>query len=200
MAEHHRVIILVRHGAADEDGQLTEVGAEQATLTANRLAALPRRPDRLVHSPLPRAAQTAAIIAATMALPAGADDVLAECIPSVPPEEVLTERQRDAFATFTAAEREEGAQQAAAAAHRYLGPPRSTGTDLLITHGNLLRWLTVTATGAPGYAWIQLADYNCGITVLSIRAGRPAALLAYNDTGHLPAHLRGTEYPPELRW
>jgi serine/threonine-protein phosphatase PGAM5 len=202
LAEPSRLLILVRHGDSthDDEPELTDLGREQTRITADRLAALPGRPDRLVHSPLPRAAQTAAIIADVLGLPPTADDLLAECIPSIPPADRLTPQQQAAFATFTEEEVATGAQQAAAARDRYLAQPDSDGIDLVVSHGNLIRWLVTAAVDSPGHSWFQLADYNCALSVLSLRTARPPALLAYNDAGHLPAHLRGTEYPRELRW
>jgi probable phosphoglycerate mutase len=57
-----RFLYLVRHGeAAGEDGSLTAAGQEQARLAGARLAAVPLA--AIAHSPRPRAAQTARLIA-----------------------------------------------------------------------------------------------------------------------------------------
>ena len=64
-----RFLYLVRHGRADpHDGPLSEAGEEQARLTGQRLRRVPF--SAIYHGPLPRAAQTAGLIAA--------------CLPGVP--------------------------------------------------------------------------------------------------------------------
>jgi serine/threonine-protein phosphatase PGAM5 len=190
------VLVMVRHGAEEHGPErLTPIGVEQVERTAVRLAELAVRPTAVVHSPMPRAAQTARILADRLGLALAVDELLAECIPELPPPDRLTAAQQEAFASFTMGELAAGARQAAAARARYLSGPAA----LVVSHGNLIRWLVAAALGAAP-AWFQLADYHCGISALSMRPGRPPALLAYNDVGHLPPELRGDEYPPELRW
>lgn len=58
MATRH--LYVVRHGAADPFGELTDVGQRQSELVADRLAHLPV--DAVWHSPLPRAVRSARII------------------------------------------------------------------------------------------------------------------------------------------
>jgi serine/threonine-protein phosphatase PGAM5 len=193
------LLVLIRHGsAAYEPERLLDIGREQVRLTAERLRGLAGGlPDRVVHSPLPRAVASAEIIGAALGLPLVADELLAECMPAVPPAESLTAEQQAAFASFTEAEVTSGAAQAAAARDRYLAG--GTGVEVAVSHGNLIRWLVAAALGADP-AWFQLADYHCGLSAIVLRPGRRPALLAYNDVGHLPPELRGDEYPPQLRW
>ncbi len=56
-----RFLYLVRHGEAAEGGRLSDAGEEQARRTGERLKNLPVT--QIHHSPLPRAAQTARLIA-----------------------------------------------------------------------------------------------------------------------------------------
>ena len=92
----------------------------------------------------------------------------------------------------------DGARRAAEVAALFTTPVTADRRELLVTHGNLIRWLTCRALGAPD-GWVNLTDYHCALTVLLHRPDGTARVLTYNDTGHLPAALRGTEYPPELR-
>lgn len=75
-----RTIYLVRHGAADAWGQLTDEGRAQSRLIGQRLARLPI--DVVWHSPLPRAVESARIIAAEM--PRVLVDEAAELVDHVP--------------------------------------------------------------------------------------------------------------------
>jgi probable phosphoglycerate mutase len=56
-----RFLYLVRHGEAADGGSLSDTGQEQARCTGERLKNLPVT--QIHHSPLPRAAQTARLIA-----------------------------------------------------------------------------------------------------------------------------------------
>lgn len=40
---------------------------------------------------------------------------------------------------------------------------------------------------------------NAALSVIRYEPGRPAALLLYNDTGHLPTELRSARFPADLR-
>jgi broad specificity phosphatase PhoE len=58
-------LYVVRHGQADpHDGPLSPAGAQQARLTGQRLKDVPF--SGIYHGPLPRAAQTASLIAACL--------------------------------------------------------------------------------------------------------------------------------------
>ncbi|NUV51307.1 histidine phosphatase family protein, partial [Streptomyces sp. CAI-78] len=68
-----------------------------------------------------------------------------------------------------------------------------------VTHAFLAAWLVRDALDAPAWRWIGLNHANTGLTVLRYTPGRPAALMLFNDLGHLPEELRWTGFPPELR-
>jgi broad specificity phosphatase PhoE len=60
-----RFLYLVRHGQAEpHDGPLSPAGTEQARLTGERLRDVPLA--GIYHGPLPRAAQTAELIAESL--------------------------------------------------------------------------------------------------------------------------------------
>ncbi|WP_214406432.1 phosphoglycerate mutase family protein [Pseudonocardia lacus] len=98
---------LVRHGhnadGADlpdgnHDGELTERGRTQSESLGERLAALGARYDEIRHSTLPRAAQTARVLARHLpGVPLVPDDLLRECIPSRPDPAVLGPAHREWF-------------------------------------------------------------------------------------------------------
>jgi serine/threonine-protein phosphatase PGAM5 len=196
-----RLAMLVRHGDyRPEPEELTDIGREQVRLTAGRLAAGPGI-DRIVHSPMPRAVQTAELLAAELGVSdLRADDVLAECIPSVPADHLLTEQQRATFAEHGSAHGDAGARQMAAAVERYLAPPDKDTVELLVSHANVIRWLLATAVNAGPDAWFQQAYYHCALSAIVLRPQRQPAALTVNDASHLPAGLRGLNHPTELRW
>jgi serine/threonine-protein phosphatase PGAM5 len=212
-------IILVRHGqtdlsmpAADKLGNgLTAQGIQQAELTGRRLAGLPVTAIR--HSTARRAKQTAEIIAAQFpGLPVQGDPVLLECIPAYPP--VFVEWYSGVAGALPPAETVPASMrfwlnmwppgtpwpamaaevaQAAAAYERYFGPPPESTDDtyeIIVCHGNIIRYFMLRALQAPPELWIHADIYNCGICEIVVGGERGTQLQAFNDSGHLPAELR----------
>ena len=75
-----RFLYLVRHGdASPHDGPLSPAGQEQARLTGRRLKDVPF--SAVYHGPLPRAAQTAKLIAASLpGVPVSASELAGDYI------------------------------------------------------------------------------------------------------------------------
>jgi serine/threonine-protein phosphatase PGAM5 len=213
-----RTIILVRHGQTDRStpaagklgNGLTAQGIQQAELTGRRLAGLPVTAIR--HSTARRAQQTAEVIAAQFpGVPVQGDPVLLECIPAyppafvewysgiagAPPADTVPPAMRfwldlwppgtpwPVMATEVA--------QAAAAYERYFGPPPEGAAgahEIIVCHGNIIRYFMLRVLQAPPELWIHADIYNCGICEIVVGGARGTQLLAFNDSGHLPAELR----------
>jgi serine/threonine-protein phosphatase PGAM5 len=62
--------------------------------------------------------------------------------------------------------------------------------DVLVCHGNLIRYLVCRALALGKNAWVGLGSAHCGITVIRILPRGEIVLESYNDTGHLPAKWR----------
>ncbi|HET8779896.1 MAG TPA: histidine phosphatase family protein, partial [Agromyces sp.] len=172
---HH--LYLVRHGEQLDaehgmpDGPLSPRGRRQAELLAERLGGVPF--DHAWHSPLQRAAETTAIIAAKMpALQPEPSALLFDCIPSGPAPE--TPKAYDPFfGSVTEAEIEAGSAQMADAAAEFLRSHREDRHDLLITHNFVIAWFVREVLGAPDWRWVSINQANCGLTVLTQKPGRP---------------------------
>jgi len=189
---HH--LYLVRHGEQLDaehgmpDGPLSPRGRRQAELLAERLGGIPF--DNAWHSPLQRAAETAAIIAAKMpALKPEPSALLFDCIPSGPAPET-PKVYEGFFGSVTEAQIEAGSAQMADAAAEFLRSHREDRHDLLITHNFVIAWLVREALGAPDWRWLSINQANCGLTVLTQKSGRPWSLMVHNDLAHLPPELR----------
>jgi serine/threonine-protein phosphatase PGAM5 len=202
-----RFLYLVRHGMADpHDGPLSEVGERQAQLTGQRLKDVPFR--GIYHGPLPRAAQTAAVIAASLpGVPVIACDLAGDYLPFAPDPGDLPPAFASFLAGFSATECAEGPKLAAAALKRFAradAEQQETGEqqdthELLVTHNFLIGWLVSQAMGAAPWRWLGLNQMNCALTVIAHPAGLPAGLISFNDAGHLPPELRWTGFPAALR-
>ncbi|MGA5303649.1 histidine phosphatase family protein [Nucisporomicrobium flavum] len=189
-----RYLYLARHGDAAEDSGLTAAGRRQAECLAERLGDVPLT--SITHSPLRRAAETAALLPG----PAPAEwDAAGDYVPYVPDPvppgfEVL-------FEGWTADELEAGPRLAAQALGRFAvpSPDGAERHDLVVTHAFLVAWFVRDALGAPPERWLGLNAANCALTVIRHSEGRPPGLLVFNDMSHLPAELRWTGFPPHLR-
>lgn len=201
-----RLLYLVRHAASDPDpvdpvngGTLNDVGMTQAAALGERLAEVSF--DGLYHSTALRAVETADILAFSLAsVPRHGDDLLRECVPARPADELLTGAQIDYFDRLPADAVEQGAEQARSALANYSRVGDADQVDLLVSHGNLINHFVARALDAPAHGWLRPVDYHCGLTVIRYHDEFPPRVLCVNDTGHLPADLRGTEYPDGLRY
>ena len=181
MPVRYRTLVLVRHGEYSPEG-LTRRGRMQAAHTARRIA---RLPVTTIHcSTMRRAVETAQIISGRLrGLSPRRARLLRECFPSMP-------RERR-FEGLTSEMIKRGKHQADRAYRRYFR--RAAGRDVcdvLVCHGNLIRYLVCRALGLGKYAWLGFGTTHCGISVVRITSGGDFYLESYNDTGHLPGKLR----------
>ena len=203
----NKLLYLVRHGEHDDpgteidDGLLTEVGMRQSKLLGERLRHVPFT--AIHHSPLRRAVQSTELIAGYVpSLPVYPSELLRDCIPMVPDMEDLSPAHQAFFDGISEDDRIAGRAQAAAALDRFAVATDDGGDDdqheLLVTHNFVIGWFVRHALDAPDWRWIGLNQFNCGLTIILYRPDRPAALVSYNDIGHLPPALRGSSPPLAL--
>jgi len=194
MATRH--LYVIRHGAADPFGELTEVGRRQSELVGERLAALPI--DAVWHSPLSRAVRSAQIVGEH--LPGVAAREAAELVDHVP---YVPEKVPSAWAgLFDGCDTEEaaaGARLADALIGRFARPADAETHEVLVTHAYPVAWLVRHALDAPPARWLGLSCGNAALTVIEYRDGLAPILLLYNDMGHLPPELRWTGFAPGAR-
>ncbi|MGV9690993.1 histidine phosphatase family protein [Streptomyces sp. NPDC003444] len=199
-----RYLYLARHGEAlpDESG-LSEGGRRQAVLLGERLRGAPL--SAIHHGPLARAEETARLVRERLGgVPLRPSAPAGDYLPYLPHREELPPESADALldhlARFPAEEREQGPGLAREALALFTGPvagdePRH---ELVVTHNFLIAWLVRAALDAPEWRWMGINQANAALTVIRYAPGRAPAVLLFNDTGHLPADLRWTGFPPEL--
>jgi serine/threonine-protein phosphatase PGAM5 len=190
-----RTLILIRHGAYDVDSTqrtpdgpgLITLGIAQARLTAARLRALPQSAKVIVASSMRRARETAAVLHETLPdIQLGLSDALRECTPRaagnsrVPSEAAAAcEQQLDAaFANF------------------FVPAAGTAETDVLVCHGNVIRYFVMKALGVDATHWLQLTVAHASITVIRVEANGAMQVLSVGDVGHLPPGMQsGTGSP-----
>ena len=196
-----RTVYLIRHGDYDhEDDRDSEVGKEllplgvaQARILASRLRGMPVDFSSLHSSTMTRARQTAMVIGAEFPdLVIMNSRLIRECTPPTRrkdimrgerPESLMACRRQleKAFSTFFAPSR-------AADAH-----------DIVVCHGNVIRYFVMRALGVDAEAWLGLSIGNCSLTTISVEADGSMKLLCFSDIGHLPPNLVTRTSPGEPR-
>lgn len=212
-----RLLYILRHAQAEPDGSgLTEAGRRQAVLLGRRLRDHPFA--AVHHSPLPRAAQTAQLIAGQHAatLRLVAEECLADHVPYFPRPDELPADAAPALRHFVDAlpddDRERGPRLARALLDRFAGPAAAesaetaaaaqAGTEvreLVVTHAFQVGWLLRDALGAPAHRWLGLNAGNAALTAIRYAPGMAPSVLVYNDTQHLSPDLQWTGFPDALR-
>jgi len=178
-----RRLLFLRHGQYDEDdtGELTPLGMKQARITARALAAEPL--DVIHTSTLLRARQTAAIIAEVFPhLTPRASSLLCEAIPTKLPKRLAHHVEPGRVAKDRV--------RVAKAAKRLFRPARSGRTELVVCHGNIIRYLFCVSLGVKPETWIRLHTHHCGLTEIVVLPSGQLRGVRYNDLGHLPHALR----------
>ena len=187
-------IYLVRHVEHQDaehgidDGPLSSRGQRQAELIADRLSGLPL--DRVWHSPLLRATETARAIAERLpAVTPEPSALLFDCIPSGMTEETPSAYE-PFFGAVTDAELEAGAAQMSDAVNEFLMRKQGEVHEVMITHNFVISWFVREVLGAPLWRWMTLNQAHCGLTVIAQKQGRPWTLMNHNELSHLPFELR----------
>jgi len=186
-----RTIVLVRHGNYVDDPaadprlgpHISPIGVAQAHLVGARLAAMPTRFDALYASPMQRARDTAAVI--TEDFPGRHFDIvddLAECTPPTRRTEIMAQEKPEDLASCRA--------QLDRVFARFFRPAAGHGeTDLLVCHGNVIRYLVTRALGVDTTAWLEMSPGHASITRIRVEADGRFKVISVGDVGHLPPNL-----------
>ncbi|WP_433388192.1 histidine phosphatase family protein [Micromonospora sp. KLBMP9576] len=206
-----RLLYLARHGEQDRpagtppdadppETGLSDRGRRQATLLGERLRDVGL--DAAHHGPLPRAAETAELVAASLPeVPVQVAEEAGDHLPHDTDPTGLPAAYARLLAGFSPAERAGGPRLTAAAVRRFAtAPVGGDRRDLVVTHTFLIGWFVRHALDAPERRWLGFNAQHCGLTVIRYRSGGPPTLLAVNDVAHLPPELRGTGLPADYRF
>lgn len=189
-----RTIVLVRHGEYDHDdespdeGLLDTLGRQQSRLVAGRLDALPIRFDSIQASTYNRARETAEIIAERFPdLDLSLHDDIREC--------TMRTRRRDIMEDLEPGEAETCETTLEGAFARIFRPAVGDQDefDIVVCHGNVIRWAVCKVLGVDVQAWLQMSIANCSITIVQVRRDGSMKLLSFADSGHIPYAM--TTYP-----
>jgi serine/threonine-protein phosphatase PGAM5 len=181
--EERKQLILVRHGQyrissnGEEDGRLSAAGLLQARFLARCLSEMPV--DSIVSSTMHRAIETAKVVSDKLPdVTFEQDEDLCEVIPTIFPglnvEEDAISKARD---------------QADRAFDTYFNGNGEVRCQVLVCHGNLIRYLICRALRIPGEHWMNMMIHNGSISRVVIGPDDQPSLRSYNETFHIPRQL-----------
>lgn len=189
-----RTLWLIRHGEYEhgvdtpDEGALVALGRQQARLLGARLDGLPVEFNSIQASTMTRARQTGELIAAHFPqLELGLFDDLRECTP--------TTRRADVMADLKPGEAADCETALTAAWGRLFRPASGDRDehDIVVCHGNVVRWFVTRALDVAPEAWLGMSIANCSLTVIQVRADGSCKLVSFADSGHVPWSM--TTYP-----
>ncbi|MEV4808829.1 histidine phosphatase family protein [Micromonospora avicenniae] len=186
------LLYLVRHGEQDltlgesTSGGLSALGRSQAERLGRRLKGV--RFSTIHHSPLPRAAQTAEVIADYLPdVPRHACDLAMDRtpVPSAGRRSEYPSRLLPWLDSVPAEERDEDGRCLQAAVEHLGAAGPEDRRELVITHNFVIGWFVRHALDAPTWRWAGLNQANCGLTIVQWDTDRLPTLVCFNDIGHL---------------
>jgi serine/threonine-protein phosphatase PGAM5 len=184
-----RTLYLVRHGAYVPDRNadpkfgpgLTPLGVAQARLIAARLSGSGVAFDSMTSSTLLRARETAAVMHETLtSVPLAQSPLISECTPPV----------LEATEGEAASERAECARQLDQAFAGFFTTVKGAKrNDILVAHGNVIRYLVVKALKVDPRAWLGMSVAHASLTVIQVQPDGSMKVLGVGDSGHIPSPL-----------
>lgn len=171
-----RTLVFLRHGQYDAEslGSLTALGRKQAHLSGKYLQSFAF--DAIWSSTLLRARETADIVAEHLGKP------------RIHHTRLLREGLYTKVEGYpvSAAERREDRERADTAFAKIVRTSRADRTELVVCHGNLIRYFMCRALKTPFTRWLRMTTSHCGITRVVVRDTGAVRVVSYNETGHLP--------------
>jgi len=198
-----RTIYLIRHGAYDTEAKapeetgasLTPLGIAQARLIAARMRGMPEHFDFIASSTMTRARETAAVIHEMLPdVETQQSQLLSECTPPTRNERVAQK--------LKPGEADACAKQLNQAFREYFIPAKGAKRhELLICHGNVIRYFVTRALGVDTAAWLDMSVAHTSLTVIRVVGDGSYKVLSVGDVGHLPPNLQSgtSSSDPELR-
>ncbi len=187
-----RTLYLIRHGHYDYEDErdpdvgrwLTPLGVAQARMVASRLRTLGVDFDVMHASTMSRARQTAKVIHESFPeLEPQLTRKIRECTPRTWREDVMEdtpeeewrpceEQLEDAFATY------------------FTPSPDADRHEIMVCHGNVIRWFMTKALKVEEQSWLQMSLHHCSLTVIKVLPDGRYKILGFGDIGHIPTELQ----------
>lgn len=180
-----RYIYLIRHGDYDHADKadsrtgkhLNTIGHEQARFAGARLALLSFPFNTFVSSEYTRARETADDIGELIRRTPARDSLLNECTP-------LSSRDSAKGVDSKAAQ---CTARLETVWGKYMRPAiGGDSVDVLVCHGNVIRWLVSRSLSGDGTLWRGMNIGNASLTVIAVREDGSTRVATFSDVGHIP--------------
>ncbi len=188
-----RTIYLIRHGYYDEADErdeyigkaLVPLGIAQTRLLAARLKAMPVKFNSLISSTMTRARQTAMIINQEFPeLELKQNELISECTPPTWRKDIMA--KTDSLEFSQCVDNIEKAFQE----YFILSPDEEDRNDIIVCHGNVIRYFVTKILKVDTMSWLQMSITNCSLTIIRITPNGAMKLDAFSDYGHIPENMR----------
>ncbi len=188
-----RIIYLIRHGRYNHKDKrspfigkkLIPLGIAQARLVATRLRSLGVTFSTLYSSTMTRAKETAMEINKDFPyLKLKQFRMISECLP--------TTRRLDVMKEATKEEVKECENNLDKAFDKFFipSPDERTRYDIIVCHGNVIRYFVTKVLQVDTKAWLGMSIGNCSLTAVRIKPDGSMKLLFFGDVGHIPVNLQ----------
>ena len=188
-----RTIYLIRHGNYNHEDErdpdvgkeLVPLGIAQTRLVASRLKSLPVKITSLISSTMTRARQTAMIINRDFPeLELQQYRLIRECTPPTWRKDIMEREDPEELNNCT--------DSLEAAFNKFFipSPDDENRNDVIVCHGNVIRYFVTKVLKVNTMAWLQMTISNCGLTIVKIMPNGKMKLVAFNDVGHLPPNMQ----------
>jgi serine/threonine-protein phosphatase PGAM5 len=188
-----RTIYLIRHGQYDQTDErdadigkaLVPLGIAQTKLLSSRLISMQVNFTSLTSSTMTRARQTAMIINESFSdLDLKQSKIISECTPPTWRKDIMAETDstelsdcvenlEDAFVKFFTP-----------------SPDDKDRNDLIVCHGNVIRYFVTKVLRVDTMSWLQMTISNCSLTIVKVMPNGRMKLICYNDVGHITQNLQ----------
>jgi serine/threonine-protein phosphatase PGAM5 len=188
-----RTIYLIRHGEYDQTDttdsdigkKLTPLGIAQARLISARLQGMPVEFTSLTSSTMTRARETSMVINQDFPkLKLQQSDLIRECTPPTRRKDIMEETDsQELIACKTNLEK--------AFEEIFIPSPDSKDrNDIIVCHGNVIRYLVTKVLNVDPKAWLQMSITNCSLTIIRVLPDGTMKLDTFSDYGHIPENTR----------
>ena len=69
-------------------------------------------------------------------------------------------------------------------------PDLGDRNDIIVCHGNVIRYFVTKVLKADPMSWLQMSIGNCSLTIIRILPDGSMKLAAYSDMGHIPPNMQ----------
>ncbi len=188
-----RTIYLIRHGEYNSEDErdpdvgkeLVPLGIAQTRLLSSRLKSMGVEFNSLTSSTMTRARQTAMLINEDFPwLELKQSKLIRECTPPTWREDIMA----DEYET----DLNECVKNLETAFKEFFIPSPGEGDkhDIIVCHGNVIRYFVTKVLNVDTMAWLQMTIGNCSLTIVNIKPDSSMKLVSFNDLGHIPQNMQ----------